>query len=85
MKNILGHRNITSRELPVLAKVIQNDLNNKEATLKQLLLIDDLLDIKKMELLLTAPQYTKSGMLRLKHRKQLHEFIEERINIDLFS
>ncbi|MEA2041150.1 MAG: hypothetical protein U9N85_01170 [Bacteroidota bacterium] len=84
-KNVLGHRNISNSELPLLAKTIQYDTNDKDATLKQLSLIDDLLDIKKMELLLTAPKYTKTGRLRLNQRRQLHEFIEDRVNIDLSS
>lgn len=79
LKNALGHNNISQRELLCLAPIIDKDCGSRLETVNNLQLIDDLLGIKKLELLIISPRYTKSGMLRKEQRMTINKALEDRI------
>ena len=81
--NLFGHHNISNEAVAIFIPIIYKDLKDKEATLKQLQLIDDCLGLSKMELLLTDVQLTPSGRIKKKDRRRLDSYIDDRISQDL--
>jgi hypothetical protein len=79
--SILGLQIIRDKELPLLAKAINDELNSKEATLLTIKCIDDLLNLQKMEGVLNVASYTRSGFIRKNIKRNLNEFLEERIDV----
>ena len=82
-KKILGHRNITNKELPILASVLKKDEPNNEKVLAELNLIDDLLGLRKMEVIINQFGNTTRSGFKKKQTKNLHKVMEERIDIYL--
>lgn len=79
--SLLGLQIIKDKELPILAKAINDDLQNKEATLLTINCIDDLLNLQRIEGVLNIGSLTKNGFLRKTTKRNLSEFLTDRIDL----